>query len=353
MNPLPTLLWLEFKRTAWVIYAALLGLALFAFILLALPGVLTGLDVLNLPVAGTATGSEQECVPPDCPSSGRSNVQLSRESSAHGSSFSWSFSRSWGGNPDARDPDPPRDAATGTSAGQPSVVPVPIPEEFQVAFRPRQAVTVATGIGLTGLMLLGFWLGHSREADRGEMVMLYQSPVSGQTQLALRFFYMAGSAAIALLCVLAIYWMVQISQSLAPLAPMIEALGARVHLHWGSLILTLLCTWILPNTAFALLFIQMQNAYDLLGGKRLIGFVLVLTGLVSSAEAFFRTVFDPETSGAVLHVVSVVNNPSLDSALVASQYRFDVPLEVIVVSAGASVLMLILAARIWREVEWS
>ena len=97
MNPLPTLLWLEFKRTAWVIYAALLGLALFAFILLALPGVLTGLDVLNLPVAGTATGSEQECVPPDCPSAGRSNVQLSRESSAHGSSFSWSFSRSWGG----------------------------------------------------------------------------------------------------------------------------------------------------------------------------------------------------------------------------------------------------------------
>ncbi len=329
MNPLSTLLWLEFKRSSWVIYAALLGLALFAFILLALPGVLTGLDVLNLPEAGAAPGSERE------------------------TSFSWSFSGSWGGELKAGDTDVPLAPATETPPGEPSVVQVPIPEEFQVAFRPRQAVTAATTVGLTGLMLLGFWLGHSREADRGEIVMLYQSPVSGGTQLCLRFFYMAGTAAIALLCVLAIYWTVQISQSLAPLAPIVEALGARVQLHWGSLSLTVLCTVILPNTAFALLFVQMQNAYDLLGGKRLIGFVLVVTALVLSAGSFFRTVFDPEASGAVLHVVSVVNSSSLETAMAAGQYRFDVPIEVLVISAGASAVMLILAARIWREVEWS
>ena len=47
MNVLATLLWLEYKRTAWVIYGALIGLALFAVVLLSLPGVVTGLPSLE------------------------------------------------------------------------------------------------------------------------------------------------------------------------------------------------------------------------------------------------------------------------------------------------------------------
>ncbi len=297
MNVLATLLWLEYKRTAWAIYGALIGLALFAVVLLSLPGVVTGLDVLNLPVAGTED-----------------------------------------------------------QAGAP-VIEVPIPEELQLAFRPRQAVTAATAMGLTGLMLLGFWIAHYREADRGEMVMLYQSPVSGGAQLALRFFYMGGATAVFLIAVLATYWIVQTSQSYAPLAPVAEALGGRVYIHWGSLALVTITTQILPNAAFILLFIQMQNAYSLLGGQRLVGLVLTLAALSLGVSSFFwTTTLDPEASSALLRIVSVESNPTLDSVvgnLQPSRYRIDVPVEFIALGAGVSGLMLILSGRIWREVEWS
>ena len=357
MNALPTLLWLEFKRTAWVIYASLIGLAVFALILLSLPGVVTGLDVMNLPLASSITESETDCIPPDCVSSGRSSARMSRESRDGSSSFSWSFSRTWGSESEPGSGPPVALAQVDDDpTAAPSVIPVAIPEELQIAIRPRQAVTAATTVGLTGLMLLGFWISHAREADRGEMVMLYQSPVSGEIQLSIRFLYMGGTATVALLMVLAIYWTVQTSQSLAPLAPIVEAFGARVHLHWGSLALTVLTTCILPNTAFALLFIQMRNAYDLLGGRRLIGFVLVLSALALSARSLFRAALDPEPPGAVLHVMSVVSNPTLDTVVpdfAPGQLRLDVPLEVIAMGAGISILMLVLSGRIWREVEWS
>lgn len=364
MNPMATLLWLEFKRSAWVIYGALIGLVLFALVLVSLPGVVTGLDALNLPSAGVASTVDPACEPPNCKQSGHSSVQLSQSNSESNSSFQWSFSRTWGDpsqpepgvenkNPDLDDTTAMPGAAPGTD---PSVVQVPIPEELQLAFRPRQAITAATAFVLTGLMLLGFWISQSREADRGELVILYQSPVSGETQLSLRFLYMAGTATAVLVLVLAIYWIVQISQSQAPQAPIVEAFGARVYVHWDNLILTALATSILPNTAFALLFIQMQNAYDLLGGKRLIGFVLVLTALVLSMRSFFKAALDPQPAGAVLQLVSVVSNPTLDTVVsdfAPGQFRIDVPLEWIAIGAGVTFLMLILSARVWREVEWS
>ena len=44
---------------------------------------------------------------------------------------------------------------------------------------------------------------------------------------------------------------------------------------------------------------------------------------------------------------------SSGTAMAAGQYRFEGPIEGILISAGASAVMLILAARSWREVEWS
>lgn len=353
MNVLATLLWLEYKRTAWVVYGALIGLALFALVLLSLPGVVTGPDLLNLPV----TGTEDDCQSPDCEPSGHSSLQMSRESSDENSTFSWSFSRTWG-DESAIDPGigpAAEDEAEGEAAA--SVIEVPIPEELQLAFRPRQAVTAATAMGLTGLMLFGFWIAHYREADRGEMVMLCQSPVSGDAQLALRFFCMGGAAAVFLIAVLATYWIVQTSQSYAPLAPIAEVLGSRIYIHWGSLALVTLTTQILPSAAFILLFIQLQNAYSLLGGQRLVGWVLTLAALSLSAGSFFWvTSLDPEASSALLRIVSVERNPTLDSMVGNFQpdrYRIDVPVEFIALGAGVSALMLILSGRIWREVEWS
>ena len=100
----------------------------------------------------------------------------------------------------------------------------------------------------------------------------------------------------------------------------------------------------------------MQKAYDLLGGKRLVGFVLVVSALVASMGTFFRSALEPEPTGGVLRVVSVVSNPTLDTVVSnfsPSYYQIDVPLEIIAIGAGVTALMLILSGRIWREVEWS
>ncbi|MCP4036308.1 MAG: hypothetical protein GY733_05170 [bacterium] len=353
MNAAATLLWLEHKRAAWVVYAALVAVALFAFVLLSLPNVVTGLDVLNVPV----TGEEQDCLPPDCRPPGHSSMQMHRESGNGTSAFSWSFSKTWESAPTQEPQEPDVDARPPhNSATRPSSIQVPIPEELQIAFRPRQAVTAATAMGMTALMLLGFWIAHYREADRREMVMLYQSPVSGEVQLALRFLYMGGATSLALLAVLAAYWVVQTSQSAAPLAPIVEALGGRAHIHWGSLALALLTTGILPGTAFVLLYVQMQNAYDLLGGQRLVGLVLVLTALSLGTSAALWAMLDPESSSALLRIVSVESNASLDTLVndfEPGRYRIEIPIEIIALGAGATLAMLALSGRIWREVEWS
>jgi hypothetical protein len=366
MSSLSTLLWLEFKRSAWVIYGALIGLVVFALVLISLPGVMTGLDVLNLPLSSfiDEDPGQSDCVTPDCESPGRSQVQMARETSGGASSFNWSFSRTWGGSTDSDEEEPgpgradPQDALhpSNESSSDPSVVSIPVPEELQVAVRPRQLATVATTLGLTALVLLGFWIAYSREADRGEMVLLYQSPVSGETQLLLRFFFVSATSALAMILVIAIYWGVQVSQAYAPLAPIAEALGARAQLHWGSLFLSVLATQVFPNAAFLVLFIQLQNAYDLLGGKRLASFVLVLAAMVLSLRSLLQEADVGEPAGAVLHVLSIVSNPTLDNAVSnfsPSQYRIDVSLEVIVIGTAVSALMLFLAGRIWREVEWS
>ncbi|MBW2391315.1 MAG: hypothetical protein JRG89_23225 [Deltaproteobacteria bacterium] len=351
MNVLATLLWLEYKRTAWVAYGTLVGLALYALVLLSLPAVVTGLDVLNLPVAGTPT---EDCQPPDCEPSGQSRVEMRRESNGGNSSFNWSFSKTWGEEQavDSQSGSPTQDEAMGVPSG----TEIPVPEELQLAFRPRQALTAAAILVLTGVMLLGFWISHYREADRGEMVMLYQSPVSGQTQLSLRFLYMSAAATAVLGAVLAIYWLVQTSQSLAPLAPLAEGFGGRVSIHWGSLALATLATHIVPNVGFILLFIQIHNAYDLLGGQRLAGLVITLAALSLSVSAFAWAAVDPESSSAVLRLVSIESTPTLDSMasdFEPGRYRIDMPMSVIAMGAGVSFLMLACSTRIWREVEWS
>ena len=334
MNTIRTLLWLEIKRASWVLYGAAVATVLFAIVLYSIPGSTTGLDLVNIPVSG----EEQDA-------SGQAQMEIEHEENEGGSSFSWSFSKSWGDEPDA--------SAQRTQASDPSI-PVRVPDELQFAFRARQFVTVATSIFIPALMLLGFWIGYAREADRGDMVTLYQSPVSGSLQIFVRFLFMSFSMLGVSLAVIAIYWVLQKSQSLSPLAPLAEALGGHADIHWGSLIVAGFVTMSVPNAAFVLLFVQMQNAYDLLGGQRLVGLILVLVSTVAFFVSFFGG--SPEPGSTVLQIVSIESNAILDSVIDTTGregYRMEIALADLMWSAGVSAVMLILSGRIWDEVEWS
>lgn len=349
MKAIETLLWLEVKRASWVLYGAAIAMTLFGLVLVSLPGKTTGLEMLNVPSEQDATS----CVPPDCEDRGRTQVEIERQEDEGGSSFHWSFSRRWGDETGPGVDDPTRATPPPATAGS-QTIPVAVPEELQFAARPRQFLTVMASVLIPTLMLLGFWIAYSREADRGDMVMLYQSPISGDVQLFVRFVFMSVAMSAVALATIAIYWIVQTTQSLPALAPVVEVLGGRANLHWGSLILAGLVTGTLPNAAFVLLFIQMQNAYGLLGGQRLAAMVLILVSVV----AFFVSMFggDPAPGTRVLEIVSIESNSAIDSVFGgagANQYRLDITVETLAVAATLTVVMQWLAGRIWREVEWS
>ena len=54
MNAIQTLLWLEFKRSSWVLYGAAIAMALFTVVLFSTPGSTTALDMMNVPATGKA-----------------------------------------------------------------------------------------------------------------------------------------------------------------------------------------------------------------------------------------------------------------------------------------------------------
>ena len=353
MNTLRTLLWLEWMRTSWVIYGAAVGIALFALVILALPGVTTGFDMLNIPVSGTQT----DCVPPDC-NPGETRIETHSAESEAGSSSSWSFSRTCGGGAASqREPSgQPRANDPSQSAGA-TTVPVAVPENLQAAIRLRQFVTLSTNFVIPTLMLLCFWIAYTRESDRGEAVMMYQSPVSGEMQLIARFLYISAAGALASATIIGVYWAVQKSQSLAPAMPIVEALDVRATIHWGNLMLVGATTLLLPNAAFILFFVQMQNAYDLLGGQRLVAFVLIVAPLFLFVVAIAgEPEAAQETSTSALRVLSVDSNPTLDGMIQGfdpSRYRIEVETRTIMLNVIFTALFLIVSGRIWREVEWS
>lgn len=336
MNAIQTLLWLEFKRSSWVLYGAAIAMALFAVVLFSTPGSTTALDMMNVP----ATGKADE-------GTGQSQFQMESETNEGGSSVSWSFNRTFGGEPV---PAPPTNQAA--QIGQSGSMAVP--EEMQFAFRIRQFLTVCASFFIPGLMALGFWISYAREADRADMVLLYQSPVSGDVQLLVRFVFVTVSMSAAALGIIAIYWFLQTSQSLSPVAPLLEALGGHADIHWDNLLLTGLIAGTLPNAAFILLYVQMQNAYDLLGGQRLVAMILVLASIVGVFVQFFGG--SPAVGSDVLQILTFESNPVLDAVIDIEnqdQYRVEVSIVTLAVNAALTVLMLFLSGRIWREVEWS
>jgi hypothetical protein len=336
MSAIQTLLWLEFKRSSWVLYGAAIAITMFAAVLFSTSGSTTALDMLNVPAVGEADEG-----------TGESQIQMESEENENGSSFRWSFNRTFGGEPA---PAPPTNqAAKNSQSGS-----MAVPEELQFAFRIRQFLTVCASFFIPGLMALGFWVSYSREADRGDMVLLYQSPVSGDVQVLVRFVFVSASMSAAALGIIAIYWFLQTSQSLSPTAPLLEALGGHADIHWDNLLLTGLIAGTLPNAAFILLYVQMQNAYDLLGGQRLVAMVLILASIVAVFVQFPGA--SPALETDVLQILTFESNPVLDAVIdieSQDQYRIEVSVVTLAFNLALTALMLFLSGRIWREVEWS
>ena len=141
---------------------------------------------------------------------------------------------------------------------------------------------------LAAATLLGLFVAHLREAERGEMTLHYQSPVAAETQLGVRFLFSAAVVVSVFVAALAIYAGLQNLQSLSPTFPVAEGFGRTVRVEWSHWILVVTATQILPAAAYILLFVQIQNAYALLGGGRLAGFVTLLAGLAASLLCFER-----------------------------------------------------------------
>ncbi len=343
------LFWYEARRNAWVFYGAALGLAMFALFLVLLPGVLTGADIVGIPEAGE---------PPDPNRSTHVRIESGQDESG-GSFFSRSFEWTFGSGTD------PSEKPTGTDTSSPSPgedqssntsSTFDLPDELQFAFRPRQAATLIAAMFLSAATLLGFFIAHVREADRGEMTLHYQSPVPPEVQLSARFVFMTGASMGVFAATLLVYFIIQASQSLAPALPVAEGLGAYANIRWGNFVLASAATQLMPTAAFILLFVQLQNAYGLLGGQRLAGFVVLIAGLATSLVCYDRFGRVTEETSSLLPVVTVRAQPTLDIALGnfdIARLRYDVPFEFLVVGAIATVVMLVVAARIFREVEWS
>ncbi|MDP6981285.1 MAG: hypothetical protein QF570_22215, partial [Myxococcota bacterium] len=306
MNALRCLFWYETRRNAWVLYGAAAGLVMFAFVLILLPGVLTGADIVGIPEAGEA---------PDPNRSGEIRIESSRDEGG-GSFISRSFEWTFGTSPDPSDEETADDASTG--AREPmtdSSSTFELPDELQFALRPRQAATFIAAMFLSAATLLGFFIAHVREADRGEMTIHYQSPVAPEAQLCARFAFMAGASLAVFTAAMLVYDVVQASQSLAAALPVAEGLGAYAEIRWGNLVLASAITQVLPAAAFILLFVQLQNAYGLLGGQRLAGFVVLIAGLTTSLfcyERFGRAGVEGES---VLPIIAVREQPTLDVAI--------------------------------------
>ena len=254
MRALGTLLWLEIKKS----YPLLLGTLLF-FAILA-PG------IANIPQYG---GGHRLRTPQGRP------ARTARRTSARTSgpsfwSFSWSSSIR---NPRRKMPAPAASIRSSDSA-------VSAPSRHSAAdsspsSSPRRCSPA--------ILLLGFFVTHYRESDSGEIALLYQTPISGDLQLWVRFGFMILCVGAINDVVLGYYWVLQRSQGLEFFGPVAAGLGHTYQLDWINITLIGILLFAFPIAAFILLFCQVQNAYGLLNRRRLAGLVLVIASLQSIA----------------------------------------------------------------------
>ena len=332
MNAVACLVWYEARRNAWVLQGAIVGLICFAGFLWLLPDVWTGADLAGIP-----TGDE------DRDPRFQSRIEIDSEQSEDGGVFSsrhfeWSFDST---RDPTGQPEPAGSSASGSTRFD-------LPDELQFAFRPRQPAALIGAMFLAAATLLGLFVAHLREAERGEMTLHYQSPVAAETQLGVRFLFSAAVVVSVFVAALAIYAGLQNLQSLSPTFPVAEGFGRTVRVEWSHWILVVTATQILPAAAYILLFVQIQNAYALL--------VTLLAGLAASLLCFERWGLAASEAAARLPLVRVSQAPRLVEPVTdfdLDRFRYDVPVDFVVVGALATLVMLALASRIFREAEWS
>jgi hypothetical protein len=329
MKVLGTLLWLEFKKS----YPLLLGTLLF-FAILA-PGIANIPEYGAMPSEpGAGAGAPEECEGEAC------------EEDA--SESWWSFDYSWSsGTADEED-----EASSQSGTSTPSMA----TGQLVQAFRGRQLAVLFTAGLLSAILLLAFFFTHYRESDSGEIALLYQTPVSADLHLWVRFGFMILCVGLINDIVLGYYWVLQRWQGLEFFGPVAAGLGHSYQLDWINITLIGILLFAFPIAAFILLFCQVQNAYGLLNRRRLAGLVLVIASLQSIALSM-GWVYERWSQTQIWIRIVQATNESLTAQYLSpadpENFLFRVPIEVLSVSLVATVVMLILSGRIWNEVEWS
>jgi hypothetical protein len=225
---------------------------------------------------------------------------------------------------------------------------------IEIHGRQLAVVVVCQGLGI--ILLLGFMVIHYRESESGEIAMLYQSPIPGDLQLWTRFGYMVCAIGAVFDVVLLFYWALQRSQGRDFFGPIVGALGYQYQLDWINVFLIGMVLFVLPISAFILLFCQVQNAYALLNHRRISGVVLVIASIQAVVLSMGWVIERWNDSPIWIRIVHVPSLGGMEAALNPADpetFFFRAPVEVLAVSLFMTGLMMALAGRIWKEVEWS
>lgn len=334
MKTLQTLLWLEFKKSAWL----LVGMLLFFCLIVPL--------IARIPEsAARPTATAAATAPPDagCPDGDCQDEPGVIEEEDDGPfAFSWSGNLDWSSN-------------TGGSASSGSTGDDVEGLSNQIDIRGRQfAVLFVCGM-LGSLLLLGFLVIHYRESESGEIALLYQAPISGDLQLWIRFGFMVVAVGALLDIVIGSYWGLQRWQGLDFFGPMVGGFGYEYQLDWINVMLIGMTLFVLPISAFILLFCQVQNAYGLLNRRRLSGVVLIIASIQAILLSMSWVIRRWSESPISIRIIHVRTRAGVGAANPADpeNFLFQAPVEVLLVSLFMAVLMMVLAGRVWKEVEWS
>ncbi len=297
MNALATMVWLEWKKSGWLLIGTILLLLLIAPLISKIPE----------PAA--------------------SEIQAGTTGSSGGRTTSSSV-------------------MTGST--------IDLDGSIEIHGRQLAVIFVCQGLGI--LLLLGFLVIHYRESESGEIAMLYQSPIPGDLQLWTRFGFMVCAIGAVFDVVLLFYWGLQRSQGREFFGPIVGALGYQYQLDWINVFLIGMVLFVLPISAFILLFCQVQNAYGLLNHRRISGVVLVIASIQAVVLSMSWVLERWNESPIWIRIVHVRNLGGLEAALDPADpeaFFFRAPVEVLAVSLFMTGVMMVLAGRIWKEVEWS
>lgn len=218
--------------------------------------------------------------------------------------------------------------------------------EERLAIRSGLLMAAAT----IGIVLLVMMIGRIRsETRRGQYQVLLMTPPSGYTHILARFTYAAGVGLAYFITIGAMFWWILELAGISLDARSLFDLIVSVPLYG-------VCVMLLPILAYTLLFMVFISAYRLTGAGWIPGSVMLLgTPFVMEwiGDWIGRTLYTlpgwqvlVNAPAAVIERLGEMDGTEFNAAL-----TMGLPMEPMLVMLALTAILLIVAGRIWQEVE--